>query len=219
MKITQISTHIWSLKSWMLFPVHVWVIVDKNGVTLVDAGVSFMGKGIVSFLEKQAGPLQNIVLTHGHSDHVGAIKHVLAQTPVPVYAHRDEIPYCEGTLIYPKRKKIEVTVEPGILQPLPEDENGQLLPIGSLRPFYTPGHSPGHVVYYHEQDDVLLTGDLFTSKRGQLRRPIAMFTADMQQAIASSQIVAQLQPQRLEVCHGYSVFQPAQQIKAYMNQK
>jgi len=219
MKITQISPHIWSLKSWMLFPVHVWVVIGKEGITLVDAGFPFMGKGIVSFLEKQAGPLQNIVLTHGHSDHVGAIKQVLARSSVPVYAHREEIPYCEGTLIYPKRKKIEVNVEPGILQPLPEDENGQLLPIGSLRPFYTPGHSPGHVVYYHEQDNVLLTGDLFTAKRGKLRRPIAMFTADMQQAIASSRIVAQLKPHRLEVCHGTSVMEPAQQIEAYMNQK
>ncbi len=101
-------------------------------------------------------------------------------------------------------------------QPLPENEQGELQSIGGLTPYLTPGHSPGHVVYYHEQDQVLLVGDLFTAKKGILRKPMAKFTGDMEEAIRSSAIVSQLKPLRLEVCHGTSVLQPANQLDTYL---
>ncbi|MFD0710374.1 MBL fold metallo-hydrolase [Paenibacillus sp. GCM10027626] len=217
MKITQLSEHIWSLKTWMLIPIQVWIVKDRKGVTLVDAGIPMMADGILSFIERlQAGPLHTIVLTHGHSDHVGAIPRILKRTSVPVYVHRTEIPYMQGELPYPRRKKAAVSLSPGIAQPLPEDTDSNLEQIGSLRPYFTPGHSPGHVVYYHEQDQVLLAGDLFTSKKGKMRKPMAMFTADMEQAVQSSVIVRDLNPKRLEICHGTSVMQPARQLDEYL---
>lgn len=218
MKIEQVSKHIWSLKIWVIIPIHVWIVVDEEGVTLVDAGLSIMSKGILNFIERlNDGPLQKILLTHGHSDHVGAINKILEATTVPVYAHRIEIPYMEGDLAYPRRKRASSSVTKQLVQPLREDENGSLQPIGSLSPFLTPGHSPGHVVYYHREDRVLLAGDLFTSKKGMLNRPMPMFTADMHEAVQSSAIVGRLKPLRLEVCHGNSVFQPAEQLDAYVN--
>lgn len=106
MKIKQISQHIWSLKTWLLIPITVWVVTDKGGVTLVDAGISTMGNGILKLIGRlQKGPLQRIVLTHGHSDHVGAIKRILEQNPVPVYAHVKEIPYMEGGTSLPQTQK------------------------------------------------------------------------------------------------------------------
>ncbi|XEC96557.1 MBL fold metallo-hydrolase [Paenibacillus tarimensis] len=217
MKLTKISENIWSLKTWLIIPIHVWVVVEEDGVTLVDAGISAMAGGIMKFIEGlQAGPLKQIVLTHGHSDHVGALKSIRAHSEVPVYAHRIEIPYMQGELPYPGRKKAAQSVEPGTVLPLPEDEQGHPLAIAGLMPYHTPGHSPGHVVYYHEKDNVLLAGDLFTSKRGRLHFPMAMFTSNMEEAISSSRIVTQLNPVRLEVCHGDSVLEPASQMGDYI---
>ncbi|OAB40010.1 hydrolase glyoxylase [Paenibacillus macquariensis subsp. defensor] len=217
MKITQISEHIWSLKIWIIIPIHVWVVVDEDGVTLVDAGIPFMAKGILQFIENlKAGPLTRIVLTHGHSDHVGAIDKILEVTQVPIFAHRIEIPYIEGELPYPRRKKAAISVAKQRTQPLPENEYGELQSMGGLTPYFTPGHSPGHVAYYHQQDQVLLVGDLFTAKKGKLRKPMAIFTGDMEEAIRSSAIVSQLKPLRLEVCHGTSVLQPANQLDEYL---
>ncbi|EJW18743.1 MBL fold metallo-hydrolase [Paenibacillus alvei] len=215
MKIVQISEHIWSLKMWVLIPFHVWVVVEKQGVTLVDAGMPTMANGIVKFIEQlQAGPLQQVVLTHGHPDHVGSLKHILRTNQIPIFAHRNEIPYIEGELPYRPGKKPVSTMEKGTMKMLPEDEHGQLQSIGSLTPYYTPGHSPGHVVYYHEQDQVLLAGDLFSSKNGKLRKPL--FTPNMEEVLRSSSIVGRLRPARLEVCHGNSVFHAADQLEAYI---
>ncbi|WP_391119157.1 MBL fold metallo-hydrolase [Psychrobacillus sp. L3] len=215
MKAIQISEHIWSLKTWMIIPIHVWVVVEEDGITLVDAGMPMMAKGIMKFLKQlNAGPLKQILLTHGHTDHVGAVKVILTENEVPVYAHQIEIPYLEGELLYPKRKKLENNLPKKLTQPLLEEEAGILKSVGGLKPFFTPGHSPGHVVYYHEKDQVLLAGDLFKSKNGKLQPP--MFTPNMAEALKSSAVVGQLKPKRLEVCHGNTVFNPADQLKDYV---
>ncbi|MHB1683353.1 MAG: MBL fold metallo-hydrolase [Bacilli bacterium] len=217
MKTERISDHIWSLRSWVVIPIHVWIVVEETGLTLVDAGIPMMARGIAEFIERlHAGPLQRIVLTHGHSDHVGAIERILKVKTVPVYAHRIELPYMEGDLPYPRRKRAGVSVAKGLAQTLPENDQGGLDSMGALTPYLTPGHAPGHVVYYHEDDQVLLAGDLFTSKHGQLHRPMPLFTADMQEAVNSSLVVRRLNPKRLEVCHGNPVFQPADHLDDYI---
>ena len=218
MQVKRVSEHIWSLKKWMIIPIHIWIVVDEEGITLVDAGMPMMTKGILNFIEQlNAGPLLRILLTHGHSDHVGAVKGILKQYQVPVYAHPIEIPYMVGEVLYPKRKKLEHNLPRALVSPLLDDNLSKLNKIGGLTPYFTPGHSPGHVVYYHEQDQVLLAGDLFTSTKGKLKQPMAMFTANMKQAVASASIISQLKPNQLEVCHGNTVFQPSNQLEKYVN--
>ncbi|GFR38526.1 putative metallo-hydrolase YybB [Insulibacter thermoxylanivorax] len=216
MKVTRVSEHIWSVKLWIIIPIHVWLVREKSGITLVDTGLAMMVKGILNAIEQlQAEPLQRIVLTHGHPDHIGGLQRILHANPVPVYAHRVEIPYIEGELPYRQGKKPVAYMQKGAVQALSEDEHGQLRSIGSLMPFNTPGHSPGHVVFYHEEDQVLLAGDLFTSRNGTLRP--ALFTSDIEEAVRSSSIVSKLRPARVEVCHGNPLFHAADQIEDYMS--
>lgn len=215
----QISEHIWSVSSLagLILPIHVWLVVDSGGVTLVDTGMSYMGDGIMKFVQGlQAGPLNQILLTHGHSDHVGSVTKIARNTSVPVYAHRIELPYMNGEQLYPRRKKLEHNIPKGLAQPLAGRDDGDLDLVAGLKPYLAPGHSPGHVVYYHEPDSVLLAGDLFTSKNGRLRRPMPMFTADMAEALRSAAIVKRLNPARVEVCHGKSVIRPAEQVDEYV---
>lgn len=216
MKVIRVSEHIWCLKTWLGIQIRVWAVAGKDGITLVDAGIPIMKKGILQFVKQlQAGPLRRIVLTHGHADHVGAINGILKWHDVPVFAHSIELPYMEGEAPYPRRKKASAFVQKGIVLPLECDGTGRLMPIGGLTPYLAPGHSPGHVVYYHEQDRVMLAGDLFTSKKGKLNRPMPMFTANMQEAVQSSSIVERLKPEHLEICHGNPVLRPADQLPQY----
>lgn len=215
MKIVRVSEHIWSYKLWLVIPIHVWFVKDEDGVTLVDTGIGLMAPGIRKSLKAlNAGPLNRIVLTHGHPDHTGGLKQLLQYVDVPVYAHRIEIPYMQGDVPYEGRKAIKY-VRSGVVQPLDEND-GHLKPIGGLQPYLTPGHSPGHVAYYHEKDQVLLAGDLFSSRKGQLR--VGMFTPDISTSVQSSSIISELQPISVECCHGESIPYPAEQLERYMAQ-
>ncbi|MCS7464940.1 MBL fold metallo-hydrolase [Paenibacillus doosanensis] len=213
MKTVQISEHIWKCSIWVGITVSAWVVQSEDGLTLVDTGISLMSGGIEKCFRQLNAPLQRILLTHGHSDHSGGIVRIRSKFPVPVYAHAEEIPYMEGRLPYPGRSKAEKLAEPGLVQPLDD----RAAAAAGLRTVHTPGHSPGHVAYYHEQDGVLLAGDLFTEKRGRLNRPMPMFTADMKQAVESGAVVAQLNPRLVSVCHGGNVLisSPQEQYKAY----
>ncbi|HIW33855.1 MAG TPA: MBL fold metallo-hydrolase, partial [Candidatus Paenibacillus intestinavium] len=74
----------------------------------------------------------------------------------------------------------------------------------------------GHVAYYHVRDKVLIAGDLLTSKRGKLTRPMPMFTADMTEAVESSRIIAELEPQLVTICHSNDVRNAALQLDTYL---
>ncbi|WP_147804717.1 MBL fold metallo-hydrolase [Alkalicoccus halolimnae] len=216
MRVTRITPHVYKISIWIGLPISVWAVKENDGMMLVDAGIGQMGKGILKEIEQlDIGPLKRIVLTHGHPDHVGAIERIRSGRDVPVYAHPLEIPYIEGELPFPDRKKASVLVHPGLTQPLPDSEDG-LSKIGGLKPFLTPGHSPGHTVFYHVEDDVLLGGDLFTStRRGKLKRPIPLFTYNMPLAVASGSVVKYLKPEILSLCHGTDIRQPSLQYDAY----
>ncbi len=217
MRLRQISEHIYSLGTWMVVPIHVWLVRDGEGITLVDAGIGPMARGIRRAVDRIGhGAISRIVLTHGHLDHVGAIPAVRARKKIPVLVHEKEIPYMEGAEPYPGRKKAQQTVAPGVVEALEYDDDGGLTPVGSLTPYFTPGHSPGHVVWFHREDGVLLGGDLFSSRNGELRPPFAMFTSDMAQAMESAHILERLKPARLEVCHGGPVMDPADQLGEYL---
>lgn len=214
MKIVKVSPNIYKVEAWFVFKMSAWIVTVKDGVYIVDTGMAFMGKRILKEAEK-LGEVKGILLTHGHSDHVGGLKNILEGKKVPVFAHEDDIKYMEGKEPFPGRKKAELLVQPNLVQPL-KMTNGNIDAIEDLLPIHTPGHSPGHVVYYHQEDHVLIAGDLFTSKKGQLRKPMAMFTANMKEAVKSGGVVEQLKPNVVSICHGNDVKEPHKQIQNYL---
>ncbi|TES45944.1 MBL fold metallo-hydrolase [Halalkalibacterium halodurans] len=215
MKRIQVSPHIYKLESWFLLKMSAWIVKEDEGVYIVDTGMPYMGKRILKEAEK-LGKVKGVLLTHGHSDHVGGLKKILDIQDLPVYVHTLDIKHMEGKEPFPGRKKREYLVEPGVAKPLPVDEDGEFRCFGNLVPYHTPGHSPGHVCYYHKKDRVLLGGDLFTSKRGKLQQPIKMFTADMNEAVRSGEIVKKLQPSKVSICHGNDIDNPHTQINEYL---
>ncbi|MFC0562518.1 MBL fold metallo-hydrolase [Halalkalibacter alkalisediminis] len=218
MKVIKVSPHVYKIEAWFLLKMSAWIVKTNDGVYIVDTGMPFMANRILKEAEK-LGELKAVLLTHGHSDHVGGLKKILDKHKLPVYSHVLDIKHMEGKEPFPGRKKKENLVAPGIVTPLQQRDDGTLKAVGNLVPYHTPGHSPGHVSYYHTTDRVLIGGDLFTSKRGKLKQPIKMFTADMSQAVESANIVKDLKPAVVSICHGEDIQQPHTQINSYLTIK
>src|SRR3954467_14621253 len=135
---------------------------------LIDAGLPGSAGRIMHAAEEWIGPWARpaaIVLTHGHFDHVGALSELVRHWDVPVYAHRLELPYLTGRSSYPPP---DPTVGGGFMalssplyprgpidlgarvRALPGD--GSVPGMPGWRWLFTPGHTPGHVSFWREED-------------------------------------------------------------------
>lgn len=207
---------------------NVFAVTSETGWTLVDAGLNGSAGRIRRWAETHVGdaPPQAIILTHGHFDHVGALDRLLESWRVPVYAHRDELPYVTGERSYPPPDPSVgggLMARLAVLYPRGPFDFGtsvrELPPDGSVpglpgwRWIHTPGHTAGHVSYFREADRTLLAGDAFcttkqesflavATQRPELHGPPSYFTTDWDAARDSVRRLAALQPAVLAPGHG-----------------
>ncbi|GAP20835.1 MBL fold metallo-hydrolase [Leptolinea tardivitalis] len=99
-------------------------------------------------------------LTHGHFDHfVGtpAIIEILRRQ-APLYLHKADLAmFADGGLA----RQFGFPL-PDMPNPTDYLTDGQILQLGEskITVWHTPGHSPGHVIFYAEEISMLFTGDL-----------------------------------------------------------
>ena len=135
-------------------------IVRKDGnrhCLVIDPGEEAVR--LCAFLEKQNLTPAAILLTHGHFDHVGAVKYVAADYDCPVYL-------CANELSLPP------TFTAGPLYYTHTYGEGSTLHLAGLTVLvrHTPGHTPGSVCLQIE--DALFTGDtLFAGSCGRTDLP------------------------------------------------
>ena len=147
----------------------VWDSESKEAV-LIDAG------GEPEKLQKEVEELGLIVkalwLTHGHLDHAGAVMALTKLWNIPVIGPHKEDAFWLDMIQ-------EVSARYGF--PIPEPvvvsqwlEGGEVLELGNekFEVRFAPGHTPGHVIFYNENNGVLWTGDvLFKESIGRTDFP------------------------------------------------
>ena len=203
-----------------------------GGWMLIDTGLPMSATKIKDWAEDHFGKgtkPQAIILTHGHFDHVGAIETLVKDWEVPVYAYPDEFPYLTGGAKYPPPDPgvgggLMAVMSPlyprssadlkGRVQPLPADFSVPGLP--GWRYLHTPGHAPGHVSLWREEDRLLLPGDAFCTtkqesflavaqQKPELSGPPSYYTPDWNAARESVEKLAALRPQTIAPGHGQPI--------------
>jgi glyoxylase-like metal-dependent hydrolase (beta-lactamase superfamily II) len=118
-----------------------YIIYQEEGgdCFIIDPGAK--GELFLDALSKMKLTCKGILLTHHHSDHVGAVEKIRKTLDCPVYIHR------EDSDMY---KKTAMAIEDGDSFDL---EGETILVV------HTPGHTRGSVCFFSEKSRLAFTGD------------------------------------------------------------
>ncbi|MBQ3272137.1 MAG: MBL fold metallo-hydrolase [Solobacterium sp.] len=166
---------------------NIYILHEDSHVLIIDPG------RFPAELMKHISPqetVDGIVLTHGHSDHTGAVDDLAEALHCPVFMHHGDL-----TLTDPSYRLAAGAPVYTELKDLPEGE----LQVGTfaLRIYHTPGHSAGSILVRYRNH--LFTGDtLFAGSIGRTD----LFGGDEEEMLASLQFIRTL-PHDLAVYPGH----------------
>jgi len=157
--------------------VHAYLFVGERELTLVDTGWDDDAHVILSYLwsiGRSVTELKHIAITHAHRSHLGGLATLQGLSGAKVYAHRAEAPIIAGSkrarpvsmrylhplILYPFRVLALIDfpkhVPCEVTEVLGDDRNPR---IGELEVIFAPGHTKGHLAFWHEGHQVLVAGD------------------------------------------------------------
>jgi len=197
-----------------VFPVSVYLVEEQDGLTLVDTGLPFMASGILRVTGRLGRPIRRIVLTHGHMDHAGGLDRLKDSLPdARVASSSREAVLLSGDLSLRPGESPSGKNPPGSwvkARTTPDDllEDGDS--VGPLTAVATPGHTPGHMAYFHEPSGAVFAGDAFQVQGGLgvagQPRPwfpfVAPATWNKTLALSSARRLAELPVRYLAATHG-----------------
>jgi glyoxylase-like metal-dependent hydrolase (beta-lactamase superfamily II) len=184
-------------------------LVEQAGeVTIVDAGVPGYFKDIdreLAAMGRTPADVRALVLTHGHSDHIGFAERLRRERQVPVSVHEADAALARGEVPNPAKGYGPMRLGPVLgflwftllhgglrtpkLQQVATFGDGATLDVpGSPRVILTPGHTPGSAALHFASLDALFVGDAFATyavTTGARGPQVAPFTADAAQAVQS----------------------------------
>jgi Zn-dependent hydrolases, including glyoxylases len=134
-----------------------YFLIEENDLILIDPGddASF----ILEEIQRQRLNLKAIFATHGHFDHIGAVGEIQQSFNVPFYIN-------EKDLFLVKRlnetAKYFLGYNPYFLSPKNIKKlNNKTFHVSrfTFDIIFTPGHTPGSVCFYFEDEKIIFTGD------------------------------------------------------------
>lgn len=178
-------------------------VETERGLLLFDVG----GPGDADKLEAAMADegfsyddVDKIVLTHHDYDHLGCLAEVYERTDAEVVAHKKAAPYVTAEIRMLKRPEEPYPGVPVDLQ-LTDGERFRTK-AGHVRPIFTPGHAPGHLVFYFEDAELLVAGDLLRSDGEFLGGPKRSVTPDLAASREAIGTLTDLDVEQIVCFHG-----------------
>lgn len=185
-----------------------YLVEEAGAVTIVDAGVPGYWGDLpreLMAMGRTLADVRAVVLTHGHSDHIGFAERIRRKRGVPIQVHeldaalaRGEVPNpAKGTGPTRLRPLLDFIVfstlhgalrTPRIKEVATFGDGATLDLPGSPRVILVPGHTPGSAVLHVPSRNALFVGDALATlavTTGLTGPRIAPFTADPAEALAS----------------------------------
>ncbi|MBA2814932.1 MBL fold metallo-hydrolase [Candidatus Pantoea persica] len=135
----------------------IWCEATRDAA-LVDPGGE--AEKIIQTLQQLALTPSQILLTHGHLDHVGAAAELAAHYQATIVGpHKLDAFWLEAL---PTQSRMFGLAECASFTPDLWLEEGDSVQVGevSLEVLHTPGHTPGHIVFFDRVGRLLVSGDV-----------------------------------------------------------
>lgn len=146
-----------------------WDTQTRHGA-FVDPGGDL--DRLLAAAEKLGVTIDKLLLTHGHIDHAGGTGELAARLHVPIEGPQQEETFWIDQLAAQSRSFGFPPARP--FTPDRWLRDGDTVRVGeqTLQVLHTPGHTPGHVVYFHAPSRLAIVGDvLFAGSIGRTDFP------------------------------------------------
>lgn len=209
------------------FYINVYVIDTGKGLTLVDTHIS---PSVVSWLEKalpqhglRLDQINNILITHAHTDHVGGLAALQNKINVRTLAHRRDAAVVRGEqpMIYPRPTELKgidwVISHFTALSSAPparidgEIKEGDTLNeiLRGLQVVELPGHTYGQIGFWWQEKRLLIGGDVMMHLPWGLTMPTRAASPDWEAVKQSIRKVADMNVDILCLGHGSPIVSAA----------
>lgn len=143
---------------------------DTKKAAVVDPGGDI--ERIKAAIAEEGVTVEKILLTHAHIDHAGGTAELARELGLPIEGpHREDDFWIQAL---PQQAQMFGFPVPEVFTPDRWLEDGDTVTVGEveLNVIHTPGHTPGHVVFYQPESSLALVGDvLFQGSIGRTDFP------------------------------------------------
>ena len=148
-----------------------WCSATKEAVVIDPGGEVNL---IVDALKEQDLTITKVLLTHAHIDHAGATKALAEHFSVVIEGPHKEDQFWIDLIPEQKQRFGLGFAEAEKFTPNRWLEQGDKVTFGeiTLEVYFCPGHTPGHIVFYHKNSQLAQVGDvLFKGSVGRTDFP------------------------------------------------
>ena len=182
---------------------NVYIIEDTDGLILIDTGFAEDYEQIINFirdyLDADEDDIKTIIITHGHTDHTGALPDLISATEAETVVHVNDVPYITKKSFFGKPFSPSLGIR----------GDTKLDVFNGLEILHTPGHTDGSISIYRK-DFFLISGDtIVVDKDGRPAISKREYNKDTLSLVSSIGRLAKLNFNILLPGHGRPILEKA----------